>query len=175
MLNASQLTTYLAIYGAVVGSIALVLNYSRHKHAVDAKKVKLNINYNKHKNLDANLKELSVPGGYDPTTGDGGKTRAEVYEVEVCNIGDVAAFIREVGIVTTGGEKHEALISEIFGSSGMRFLSETSSVNIEELKPKSSKKFNIYLNKGEELFSVSNAYVIDQTSKEWSSKRGWKV
>ncbi len=162
-MDKSSMIYFLAIYGAIVGTIALILNFLRYRQAVHTNSVKLKVNYKKVKNFKENI--ISMQKGYDPLTGTGGSL-AKIYEVEIQNLGSVVAYIEEVGIVCDNGEKHIALVRDPSFSSS-HVLTTILNIKVDELKPKSAQTFYLYLNKSEELFEAKYAYVVDQTGKEW--------
>ncbi len=154
---------FLALYGATVGTIALALNFLRYKHTINSNKVQLKISYKKVKDYQKNIE--SMQNGYNPETGTGGNI-AEVFNVTVLNLGDVDAYLKEVGIVSSNEAKHIALVS----SKSIHNLLVDISVKEEILKPKSSRTFSIYQKKDEKSFEVKYAFVLDEMDKKWISK-----
>lgn len=155
----------LAIYGAVVGTIALLLNFKKYRHEVSTTKVGLKVGYVRHSNYDENVAALKTPG--DPWNS---PSVAPVYEIEIINSGSIGAFIKSAGVVTSSGERKEALVSQNHGSLVLVPISCKSDLVIP---PKSSEKYCVYLHRGEEPFEAAYAFAFDKVGGGWKSKGAW--
>jgi len=153
------LNNWLALYGAVVGTIALFINLFRFFHTLKKDKVKLKVSVSPHENQKQNIERIAQ--NVDKSTYE--RTNlAEVYVVKVRNMGNVNAFVEDVKLICKEGVERKALVSQNMGNSCI--LGEIKEIDIP---PKSSLSFNIYLRDGEEPFVPSKAIVTDSTGKEW--------
>lgn len=158
----------LALYGALVGTVALFLNFVKLRHDVLTRNVRLKVSYRKSPSYEASLRALSKPPTDKPWSGDGPPNLAVVYLVEVVNVGSVDAFIKTCGIETTSGQQKEALA---YSAPNSLILQSISQMNGLSISSKGAKSFSVYLRKGEEPFEPAHAYVEDQTGKRWKSRR----
>jgi hypothetical protein len=151
---------WLALYGAIVGTIALFINLFRFFHTLKKDKVKLKVSLSPHKNKGQNIYLLSqnIKKPIHMKL-----NLAEVYVIKVRNIGNVNAYVEDVKLTCKAGVERKALISQNMGGSSI--LAEITEIDIS---PKSSLNFNIYLRDGEEPFVPSKVIVTDSTGKDWS-------
>jgi len=149
-LNNFEVTDFLAGYGAVVGTAALLLNYARYSHAVESKEVKLKIECLKHRRYKEHIEELSKERKDDIYNEHITKV---LYEVVIQNIGSVSAYIKEVYIMTSEGEKRQA--AEVISN--------------KEIKSKASDVFRFYMSRGSNPFEAKQAYIVDATGRKWSA------
>ena len=150
---------WLALYGAIVGTIALFINLFRFFHTLKKDNVKLNVSVSPHKNQKQNIDRLAQNAdkpAYEKTN------LAEVYVIKVRNVGNVNAFVEDVNLICKSGVERKALVSQNMGNSCI--LGEIKEIDIA---PKSSLDFNIYLRDGEDPFIPLKAIVTDSTGKEW--------
>lgn len=148
-------TDYLAIYGALVGTIALILNFLRYKHALKQNDVKLKISYKKVEILEEDIKDLGKP--FDPVTQEGGQY-AKICEVTVQNIGNVNAYINDISLINKDEQKVNIILLDI------------PEVRRKPMEPKASRTFDMYITNKEDICEIKYVIVIDQTSKEWKKK-----
>jgi hypothetical protein len=87
----------------------------------------------------------------------------EVYSVTVRNTGNIAAPLSSVGVVAASGGVHTAMVRH------GQFLQNASASNMAPLPAKSERQFVVYLSRGESLYTVARAFVVDQTGKRWES------
>jgi len=150
---------WLALYGAIVGTIALFINLFRFFHTLKKDDVKLKVSVSPHENQKQNIERIAQnidKPDYERTN------LAEVYVIKVRNVGNVNAFVEDVNLICKAGVERKALVSKKMGNSCI--LGEIKEIDIP---PKSSSNFNIYLRDGEEPFVPSKAIVTDSTGKEW--------
>ena len=150
---------WLALYGAIVGTIALFINLFRFFHTLKKDKVKLKVSVSPHENQKQNIERIAQNvdrPAYEKTN------LAEVYVIKVRNIGNVNAFVEDAKLICKAGMERKALVHQNMGNSCI--LGKIKEIDIS---PKSSVSFNIYLKDGEEPFVPSKAIVTDSTGKEW--------
>ena len=156
---------WLAFYGAVVGTLALGINFSKFIHAINKDKIKIRVSVSDHPQKLANIKLLKDGEDNEPLDR---INMAEVYIVTVRNIGNVNAHIDDAGVICTHEKSHSALVSSPTG--GGCILVSISEAKLDPIAPKSSKKFSIYLQRGQECFEARRAFVVDSTGEKWLAK-----
>lgn len=155
----------LLYYSAIVGTIALILNYKKYKFTIEKENIKLDIFCEKQKEYDDNIKFIKADNSdieiYNK------RSHYKLYKITVKNIGSIEAHIKQVGIITHQNKEIEALISSLQNSS---LLYPSSKTEIQPIKAKSSKSFDIYLNTDidKDIFSVKECFVIDKLEKRWN-------
>lgn len=150
---------WLALYGAIVGTVALLINLLRFFHTLKKDKVKLKVSVLPHENQKQNIERIAQNADkpiYDKTN------LAEAYVIKVRNTGNVNAFIEDVNLICKAGVERKALVSQ-----NMSHRSILRDIKEVDIAPKSSLNFNIYLRDGEKLFIPSKAIVTDSTGKKW--------
>jgi hypothetical protein len=158
----------LAAYGAVVGSVALLLNLVRfiYDHRKDNVRLRVSSkpapdfasNAERMQNVKADEQDVpqSLPG----------------YIVTVFNQGLVAAPLAEVGIRDTHSKDVLALARRRV--SNTHFLFPVGEAGLEPLGPKSSQSFTVYLRRGQPAPTAKSCYVVDQTGKRWKGRNAAK-
>ena len=159
------LINWVAIYAAIVSTLALLNSVYRVYYISGTNKVKLNIDYEKHPDYKKHFAETIQE--YDPQTGRGGSPTV-AYVVTVRNIGNIEAFIENVYGVSSDNKKHEASVNMPPPRSGV--LHRVSGSEIEGISAKSSKKFYIYFSKSKQPLELNACYVVDKTGKRWKAK-----
>jgi len=149
---------WLALLGAVTGTVALLINYLSFRHAKAKEDISLAVSCAAHPRQAENLRVFAETAEAEPWNR---HSMVEIYTVTVRNQGSVTAPLSKVGVVTTSGAERTALVSK------GRYMEEATGSNIDYLPPKSEQKFDIYLKRDEEFYSLSKAFVIDQTGKRW--------
>jgi len=155
---------WLALYGAVVGSVALIISILRYSYTVKKDKIKIKVSAITHPNKLSNIKMLEETEDNEPWDR---PSSVKVYAVTVRNVGTVDAYIEDAGIICTLGEKHPALLSEF--NNGGAFLREVSMGKDDPIAPKSSRRFDVYLKRDQELFEAKKAFATDCTGKNWQT------
>lgn len=156
---------WLALFGAATGSLALLLNFLGYRHNLQKDKIKLSVEYKSHPRQDENISRMESTAEKQPWEQIG---LVPVFVVTIRNLGNVPAPIEGVGLIIDGGRKRPSLVSSKRGVPNI--IEAVSSRNVDALPPLSSRDFEIFLNRGEPLYRVSCAYVVDQTGKTWHSK-----
>ncbi|APW65820.1 hypothetical protein LPB137_08110 [Poseidonibacter parvus] len=156
----NSLTTYIAIYGAILSSIAIIINILQYNHSKKEKELKFDFFSTKNKYYDINLKNMNSP--YDPMTGSGGANTAHLYDITVKNLGSIDLYINEIYGVSKDDNNHYVLLEKNSISS----LSKLDKKDNISIKPKSSKDFKLYFSKGSESFDLKSVIVIDGTARK---------
>lgn len=158
------LINWLAFYAAVVGTIALIVNIFRFRHVVNKERVKLSVSVHDHPDRTRNIRRLED----EKTADDWSRAHiVEAYEITMRNIGSVAAYIEDAGVICKDGKSHSALISE-GRDTGM--MSSISSVGQLKIEPKSSEKVSVYYSRDKDIFSAKKGYVVDSTGRKIVAK-----
>jgi hypothetical protein len=154
---------WLAFYGAITGSIALVISYFTYRHNVVRDRIRLEVSVRNHPYQAKNVERLNAPE--DSKEPWNRPSIVEVYEVVVRNLGSVPAPLDSVGVVDPQGSKHEALVPRHV--SRMNLLEPVAKSDSCVLAPRAAGMFSVYLKRDEPFFHAEAAYAIDQTGKEW--------
>ena len=154
------LQNWLALLGAVTGTLALFVNYLSYQHNRNKDLVSLTVSFAAHPEQAANLRALIESEGEQQWDR---PNLVEVYNVTVRNVGSIVALLSAVGVSAHSGGDHAAMVRH------GQYLQKASASNMEPLPPKSEQRFVVYLNRGESLYTVAKAFAIDQTGKRWES------
>lgn len=155
---------WLALYGSIVGTVALFVNFSRFIHAIKKDKVKLSLSVAHHPEREKNMKRLISTENNEP--GDDRPNLVESYQITIRNVGNVDAHIEDAGIICQDGKIRQVLIRYPGNYCTLGHLAEVGSATISA---KASKKMSVYLNRGEDAFIAKKAFVIDSTGKKWTA------
>lgn len=164
-MNNWVLENWLALYGAVVGSIALIVNFSRFVHAIGKDKVKLKVIAKDHPNKTENILELSNPQSRE--LGGGQQPFLPIYQIQINNVGNVDAHIESACVICSDKSKVHVLIKYPHDQCMYGSIEQVGTVLI---KPKTSSKMNVYLHRGKEAFNAKTAEISDGTGKKWKVK-----
>lgn len=151
---------WLALLGAVTGSLALLINYRSYRYNRNKDRIDLDLSCASHPRQAENLRSLAETQNKEPWDR---PSLVEVYTVTVRNRGSISAPLSSVGVVTQSGSERVALVRD------GQYLQSATTLNIDSLPPKSERTFVLYLNRGEEPYTVSKAFAIDQTGKRWEA------
>jgi hypothetical protein len=152
---------WLALYGSIVGTVALIINLSKFMHSVKKDKVKLSLSVAPHPDREANIQRFKDTGKAQPCEQ---AKLVEVYEITIRNKGTVVAFIEDATLICKKGSAYQAL-THYSGDPCM--LGSIPQVGAIEVKPKSSVKLSIYQKREHENFTPKKVEVIDSTGKKW--------
>ena len=148
MISEFSTTDYIALYGAVVATIAMIITLVQLYNSIQDKKTKLEITVNQN--------EIS----YKNTT------KPFLCSVNVINKGNYKIFINENYAAAIDGTRHDAYLKEndsFFGNS----LSEKLTPQKEEsVEPNSTKIYNIYSNNDKKI-NLKKVLVVDGKNKRW--------
>ena len=154
-------SNWLALYGAIVGTIALFINFSRLIHSVQRDKVKVDITTSAHRRASQNIIQMNASQDGEPAQR---IKKAEIYLVTIRNTGNVDAYIEDVGMICSKRISHSA---SVYSGSGFQTVAEAKQGPI---KPKASREFKVYLPANQEPFTATHAFAIDSTGKQWKKK-----
>ena len=155
---------WLALYGSIVGTIALFINLSGFIHTLRKDIVKLKVFIEPHPRRHENIKALKNQENKD---GPGKIHGVEVYYINVSNIGNVTAYIDDVGLICKKGQEKYAYALTPTRISNASILNRVSDTSTDPIPSKSSKRFTVCLHHDEEPFEAKQAFVIDNTGKKW--------
>lgn len=154
------LQNWLALLGAVTGSLALLINFLSYQHNRNKDQVHLTVSVRAHPEQDKNVRALLE--SEDKQQWDR-PNLVEVYCVTVRNKGNIEAPLSSVGVVDASGVDHAAMVRR------GQFLQVATASSMAPVPAKSEQQFVVYLNRGESLFTAARAFVVDQTGKRWQS------
>jgi len=100
------LRNWLALYASIVGTIALFINITRLLHTVKKDKINIKLSIENHPQKSKNIQNLKSTKHNDPWDR---PSIVEVYSVIIRNVGNVSAYIENVGIICNQGNEHTAL------------------------------------------------------------------
>ncbi len=156
----------LATYGALVGSLALVLNFMRYRHAVSGTKVRLRVEIRVKKTIQEFNKSIESSKAELPEFMHSSSEIEITHEVVVRNLGNVAVNLQEVWVETSIGringttsEKNSSIFNEIPKSSGV------------ELPPRTMKSFALFSRLRDGYLVPRRAYVVDAMGTKWRSQQ----
>lgn len=149
---------WLALFGAVTGTFALLIHYLSYRHNRNKDQVNLAVSWAPHTDHEENLIRLLKTEDNKPWER---PKMVKVYTVTVTNRGNINAPLSRVGVVTETGAERLAHVND------GRYMQKAASEYIEPVPPKSEATFSLYLKRGEEPYQVTKAFVIDQTGKRW--------
>lgn len=153
-------TDNIALYGAVVATIAMLITLGQWYTSIQDKKVKLKVSYQKHQNYDENIKDIGIKLDYD--TGNTYGTSGEAYVIHVNNISNIDIYIKEIYGISKDNQRYDALIQN--GNILQK-------ISIGELiKSKAYKDYSIYFKEDSKNFELKECYVIDGNNKKWKAK-----
>lgn len=150
--------SWFALLGAVTGSVALLISYLSYRHAKNKEDISLAVSCAAHPRQAENLRLFAETEKAEPWNR---QSMVEIYTVTVRNQGTIIAPLSKVGVVTNSGAERTALVRK------GQYMEEAACSSIDYLQPKSERIFDIYLKRDEEFYSLSKAFVIDQTGKRW--------
>jgi hypothetical protein len=157
---------WLAMYGAIVGSFALMLNVVRFFYDRKKDSVQIEVSGEPHPDYEEQvmrLKEGKKRPEYDRPG------LLEVYKVQVTNTGNIPVHLHDAGVVSTSGESVSVLTRSYSGSNSNHLVPIESS-GISPIAPKSSETFWVWLKIDQEPFAVSSYFATDRTGQRWSKK-----
>ena len=155
----------LAAYGAVVGTVALLLNLARFVYDRRKDGLRLRVKSRAEGDVVSNSQRLAAPRD-DPFSS---PRLLPGYVVTVYNDGHLPAALEDVGIVSADGTDSGALSHRPRANDLM--LLPVGSAGLEPIPPKSSMSFTVYLTREKPtLLDVRACYAVDRTGKRWRGK-----
>ena len=155
----------LAVYGAIVGTIALSINIFNFIHTKQKDSIRLSVDCVETNQASSDF--LSLEATKDNKEWER-PSCAHIYDVVVRNIGNTEAFIHEAGIVDKSGETHFAVTS--VNLNDPMILGRISQIKSISIKAKASQSFRIYIGRDQPLFTPASCFVTDQRNETWKSK-----
>ena len=149
------LDNLLALYAAVVGTIALGLNFARYRYTVNQGKVKLKVLANRHPDIEANKLLLKGESGKATHRRHGS---AIAFEITIINTGSTQAYIAGAGVLCTNDKEHTARNR----NANIEDLSGPFPITIE---PNNRTELRVDYISNQEFFKAKKAYVVDATGK----------
>lgn len=155
----------LAAYGAVVGTIALLLNVVRFSYDRSKDSVQLRVSARASPDLRSNASRLADT----PSESEMDAPRLlPGFQVTVYNDGLVAAHIAEIGVIDANGKDVTALVHRPKARDLM--LWPVGEAGLDAISGKSSQTFTVYLRTGEGVPTVTGCFVVDKTGKRWKGR-----
>lgn len=152
----------LAAYGALVGTVALLLNVARYVYDRRKDAIRLSVTCKPDPKLDENVRQVNSERQHSWD----GPDLMPGFQIKVTNRGAMLAHVVAVGVVYGDGLVESALV----GASGSpNILQSVSEGALEPLPAKASRTFTVYVRRGKELVPKS-AYVEDGTGRRWTTK-----
>ncbi|WP_040307479.1 hypothetical protein [Agarivorans albus] len=156
----------IAVYGAVVGTIALFLNLGRFWIMYQKSARKLKVDYSvcesaQHQ-INVSVNPSDIFGARRER--DENSLVGPVYKVTVRNISHVSMHIHDVGLLiktSNGIQNYQALVR------GHSFLQRLDEIGGDDIPAGSSKSYNVWLKGDLHLPEISGCYVIDQLGKQY--------
>lgn len=155
----------LASYGAAVGTIALVLNFMRYRHAVSSAKTRLKLEVLVDKSEGEFKEAMNPPEDKKPWEG-GDRKSLITHKVKVRNIGGVTAHIQDIWVQTQNGKKAATMP---YGGNQHNIYGAVSERGNVEIAPRSSQSFSVFSDKDDGYLKIKRAYAIDETGRQWRS------
>lgn len=155
----------LALYGAIVGTIALFLNFGRFWIMYQKSKRKLKVEARIDGRAQEQLDSLEKPSnGFSS----GGSLCGPIYKVDVINTSHLKMHIHDVGLYIKAEKGKEKLKVYVRGGHFLRHLDDGGGINIAA---GSRDSFSVYLqSEFPKIPKIVGCYVVDQLGKEYRGK-----
>ncbi|MCR9473020.1 hypothetical protein NB502_14260 [Vibrio diabolicus] len=156
----------IAIYGAVVGTIALFLNLGRFWIMYQKSVRKLKVEYVVSDSAQHQIDQAANPSDMfgKRSNRDPKSLVGPIYKVTVRNVSHISMHIHDVGLIVTGEnglEKYQALVR------GHSFLQRLTESGGDDIAAGSSKTYNVWISGDLVLPDIKGCYVIDQLGKQY--------
>lgn len=157
----------LALYGALVGTIALLLNFGRYWILYKKSSRKLKVSSAIDSRAQIALNSLAKPssgftGRREPLCG-------PIYTIDVINVSHVQMHIQDVGLVVKSNDGRRKLKAVASAGRGSSFSS-VDEIGGDNIPAGAMKSYSIWLSSEPEIPIVLGCYVIDQLGKEYRGK-----
>ncbi|ENM8499013.1 hypothetical protein AB8289_004509 [Vibrio parahaemolyticus] len=154
----------LGLYGAVVGTIALILNFARLWHTLSKDKVKLQIDIEKSYHED----DFPIKSRARSKAGEWKDIQyRHAYRITVRNIGAISAYIEDAAIISSCGLVRKVMVKEPHTPC---YFEPIELAKVISLEPKAKTNLNVYVIDDEPIFDVEKFFVIDTTGHRWEKK-----
>ncbi|MBU1278385.1 MAG: hypothetical protein KJ875_06785 [Alphaproteobacteria bacterium] len=157
-----------ASYGAVVGTLALILNFMRYRHAVSGTKVRLNVEILVEKSREAFVERIEKMKEEAPEYMQRSRNSEITHKIRVRNVGNVAVNIQDVWLETKG----DRVDGTVAGHNSLIYQAVSQGSEIE-LPARTSKSFSCFSKVPDGYLVPVRACVVDATGKKWRSRRSW--
>ena len=154
----------LATYGAVVGTVAILLNLVRFRYDRRKDNIQLRVSSKLSSDFAANVAMMSSTQIDEMSA----SQIAAAYVVTVFNDGLVAAPLAALGIRDVDGKDVPGLTRRP-GSNTLTYYP-VDQAGIEPLGPKSSQSVTVYFHRGQPVPIANSCFVVDQTGKRWNGR-----
>ncbi|HHF0554607.1 TPA: hypothetical protein ACPHT2_004306 [Vibrio antiquarius] len=157
---------YLALYGAIVGTIALFLNFGRFWMLYQKSVRKLKVSAKVGVDAQRHINEAQKADKYS------GDLCGPVYKVTVVNPSHTSIHIQDVGLYIDVEGKIERLKCYV-RSNTQNFLEHMDNTSGEDLAAGSRRSYSVWISKEQakyKLPKVIGSYVVDQMGKEYKGK-----
>lgn len=156
----------LSIYAAIVGTIALFLNFGRfwmmRQKSIRKLKVESKIDSQAQSRLDELGKPKDMFSGRENLVG-------PIYKITVINVSHSSMHVDDVGLLILDGKKKRKIQAYV-RSSSQGFLSHIEEAGGEDIAAGAKKSFSIWLGSNPVISEIIGCYVISQMGKEYKGK-----
>lgn len=157
-----------ASYGAAVGTLALLLNFLRYRHAISGTKVKLKVEIVIEKKYQDFLEEFQRIRNEQPEYMQKSYNSTITHKIRVRNVGNVAVNIQDVWLETKKGRINGTSAER---NSGMyHAVSQQGEV---DLPARTSKSFSCFSKFPDGYLEPIRAGALDAMGKQWWSRRAF--
>lgn len=165
-------TNAIAIYGAVVGTIALFLNVGRfwimYQKTVRKLKVESTHSSSAQHQINASIESpFDVSGNKSKGKPDPKTLIGPLYKITVRNVSHNSMHIHDVGLLIkteNGKGKHNALVR------GRSYLQKLEDTGGDDLPAGSNKTYDVWISGDLKLPDILGCYVVDQLNKKYQGK-----
>ncbi|WP_274883012.1 hypothetical protein [Vibrio harveyi] len=151
----------LGLYGAIVGTIALILNFVKLRHALSGDKIKLQIG------IENNYHEDVPPIRSSTKSKDGDWRDVQyryAYRITIRNLGAVSAYIEDAAVVDSSGVVRKVMVRERHTP---YYFEPIELAKVISLEPKAKTSLDVFTIDDEPMFDVKKYFVIDTTGQRW--------
>ena len=156
----------LAIYAAIVGTVALFLNFGRfwlmRQKSIRKLKVESKIDGQAQERLD----ELGKPNDIFNSRG---SLVGPIYKVIVINVSHVSMHVDDVGLFVKEG-KSKVKLKAYVRSGNHGFLSHIEEAGGEDIAPGARKTFSVWLGSEPVIPEIVGCYAVSQMGEEFMGK-----
>lgn len=155
----------ISLYGAIVGTIALALNFMRYRHALNSSKIDLKVEIIEKMGKDAFLSFLDKQedDGYR-----GSINSAITHTVKIRNISNVTAHIEDVWVENKDGKEFKG--TKRASNNQLIYMPVSELGGNLEIKPRSSISLSVFSEGSSGFINPKIAFASDETGRKWKSK-----
>ena len=156
----------LAVYAAIVGTVALLLNFGRFWLMRQKSIRKLNVE----SKIDGQAQvRLDEPGKPNDIFNSRGSLLGPIYKVTVINVSHASMHIDDAGLFVKEGKSKVKLKAYVrSGSHG--FLSHIEEAGGEDIAPGARKTFSVWLGSEPVIPEIVGCYAVSQIGKQFMGK-----